>query len=171
MPSSALFTVSCGSPGNRTVKLPSVFLYLSHSPVCAASGAAASNRIKVPDSSLRMVLPSLPKVQIAAQVWLNVPRFSHENPALASTAPVTAVTAASAGFRRAESGQEKARHGGGPVLLTNELTVRLLRGCALGHNLSGVLRQLFGLGQLVERRDYLRIVLRAHAQSFFLAKL
>src|SRR6478609_1512902 len=66
---------------------------------------------------------------------------------------------------------KKARHGGGPVFLWNELTVRLLRGCALRHNLSGVLRQFLGLGQLVERGDYLRIVFRPHSQAFFLAKL
>src|SRR5579864_6295137 len=66
---------------------------------------------------------------------------------------------------------KKARQFSGGLFHQFRLTVLLLCGCALGHNLSGVFRQLFGLGQLVQSRDHLRIVFRANAQAFFLSKL
>jgi hypothetical protein len=55
MPPGIVFVLSCGSPGNNTVKLPSVLLYLFHSSVCPAKGVASSNTIQKADIHRRMI--------------------------------------------------------------------------------------------------------------------
>jgi hypothetical protein len=65
---------------------------------------------------------------------------------------------------------KNARQNGGRVKNRFRL-VAGLRSCALRQDLPGVVRQLLGFGQQVERRHHLGIGLRPHPQSFFLAEL
>src|SRR5438270_1352326 len=83
-PLSVLLTLSSGLPGKRTVKLPSVFLYLFHSSVCPINGTATRARSQEHKSTLRMGLLLLK----SCGKYL---RFSHECPAQTRFNPITAV--------------------------------------------------------------------------------